>query len=192
MLKRLLDSRRDIRRVFDSYSHDADGLGEFCKVRILQVRLKVGKARDLHLHFHHAKRAVVEHHELDGEVVLRDRQYISHTHRKSAVAAHCDNLPSGISELGADGLGKRVRHGPVSEGTDQPAIFGWTDIPRRPDVAHPSVGRKDRIGSRKFAQSGRHGLRVHGRPFTNVVHVNIQSPNCFFLPRKHRVQERAI
>ena len=43
MLKRLFDSRRDIRRVFDPYSHDADGLGEFCKVRILQVRLIVGK-----------------------------------------------------------------------------------------------------------------------------------------------------
>src|SRR6201993_982685 len=118
MLKRVFNTRRDIRRVLDSYSHDADGLGEFCEIRILQVRLIVGKARHLHFDFYHSQCTVVEHEELDGEVVLRDCQYIPQAHGKSAVAAHCDHLSSWIGELSANGLGKCVCHGPVREGPD--------------------------------------------------------------------------
>src|ERR1700722_12552280 len=45
MLERLLDSRGQIKGVFDSYTHDADGFGKLGEVWIFQVRLKVGKPR---------------------------------------------------------------------------------------------------------------------------------------------------
>src|SRR5713101_7410032 len=71
MLQRLLKPRGQINGVFDSYTHHADRLGKLREVWIFQVRLIVGHSRGFHLEFHHPESAVVEHKDLDGEVILR-------------------------------------------------------------------------------------------------------------------------
>src|SRR5580658_11100179 len=53
MLQRLLEPRGQISRVFDSYTHHADGFSNLREVWILQVRLIVGHSRGFHLEFHH-------------------------------------------------------------------------------------------------------------------------------------------
>src|ERR1700728_2776796 len=113
MLERLLESRSQISGVFDSYAHHADGLGKLREVWILQVRLIVGKSSGFHLEFHHPQSAVVEHQDLNRQVVLGQREQVAHEHRKTAVSGHGDHLASRKGTLGPDGLGERVRHGPV-------------------------------------------------------------------------------
>src|SRR5579864_3130641 len=113
MLQRLLKARSQICGVFDSYTHHADGFGKLREVWILVVRLEVRKSRGFHLEFHHSESAVVEYKYLNGEVVLRQCQQVTHKHRETAISGHRDYLSSGIGTLSADGLGKRVRHGPV-------------------------------------------------------------------------------
>src|SRR5271169_7067789 len=116
MLQRLLEARSQIRGVFDSYTHHADGFGKLREVWILQVRLIVGKSTGFHLEFHHPQSAVVEHKDLNGEVVLRQCQQVTHEHRETAISGHRDYLSSWIGTLSADGLRKRVGHGTVVKG----------------------------------------------------------------------------
>src|SRR5277367_3076347 len=181
MLQCFLETRGQIRGVFDSYTHHADGFGKLREVWILQVRLKVRKSPGFHLEFHHPQSTVVEHEYLNWEVVLRQCKQVTHEHRETAVATHGYNLASGKGTLGADGLRERVGHGPVVEGTDEPPLLGRLDIAGRPDVAHSGVHGKDRIGRRNFAQSRRHGLRVHGLARSHVVNVHIHFLKLFFV-----------
>ena len=185
MLQRLLDARSQISGVFDSYTHYADGFGKLREVWILQIRLKVGKSPGFHLQFHHSQGAVVEHHHFDREVVLRHGQDVAQAHRKTTIAAHGDNLASGIGTLGANGLGKRVRHRPVVEGAEHATTLGRLNVSGIPDVAHASVRCKDRIGRRNFTQRRCHGLRVHGRAFSHVVNVHIHLSNLLFVFADH-------
>src|ERR1700678_2493133 len=153
MLQRLLDARGQISRVFDSYTHHADGLGKFGEVWILQICLIIGKSAGFHLEFHHSESAIVKHQYLYREVVLRKCQQVTHEHRETAISTDCYYLSTGVGALSSDGLSERVGHGSVVKGTDEPPVLGRLDIPGRPDVAHAGVRCKDRVRRCEFTQS---------------------------------------
>src|SRR5258708_4718371 len=93
--------------------------------------------------------------------MLAQREQLTHEHGEPAIAGHRDYLPPGMRQLGADGLGKGVRHRTVRERTEKAALPVHREIPGRPDRGSAHVAGKDRIRRRKFVENAGYVLRVN-------------------------------
>src|SRR5271168_3817948 len=103
------------------------------------IGLKVRVAGDHHFKSNHTEGAIVEHNDLDGQLVLFYGQQFPHEHRQSAVATHRDDLTFRTSNLRSDCMRQSVGHRSVTEGSDDPAATVWSDVTCRPHVAHAGV-----------------------------------------------------
>ena len=112
----LLDERRLQRRPhllgsLAAEAHAAARLGELHEVDRLQLDPVFGVAQEDHLlPLDLAERVVLDDDDLDRQLVLDRRDEVAHQHREAAVADEGDDLPVGIGDLGADGVGQARRH----------------------------------------------------------------------------------
>ena len=81
--------------ILDAGAENPGGLGELGEVRVDQVGAVGEPPGRLHLQLDEAERAVVEHHDLDRQVELPEREQVAEQHREPAVAGQADHLPAG-------------------------------------------------------------------------------------------------
>src|SRR6185295_15144818 len=69
-----------------------------------------------------------------------------------------------MTGLGTDGLGQRIGHGPVVEGSQEPALAVHRQIASRPDRRRACVTRQDRVRGGQFVDHPGDVLRMAAGP----------------------------
>jgi hypothetical protein len=75
------------------------GLGDPGEVRVVQAGAVGDDPGRLHLQLHEGQRAVVEHHDLHGEVLLAQRDELAEQHGQPAVPGQRDHLAARLGGL---------------------------------------------------------------------------------------------
>ena len=139
------DHRPNFLRRFCGQPQEPGSLGDLCEIGILQVGGEVEEAGRLHFQLDKRQGVVLEDDHLDRQLELPKREQIAHEHRQAAIAGERDDLATGISLLGPDGLRQRIGHRAMVERAEQapPAVHG--QIARRPDRRRARVAGEDGV-----------------------------------------------
>lgn len=89
---------------------ETTGCRDLRVIPIAQYRPKLGQAALLLLQFHHSEARIVEHDELDGQLVRSVSDQISHEHREATITAKGDHLAMRVLLRCAERLWHRIRH----------------------------------------------------------------------------------
>src|SRR6202042_3306982 len=103
-------------------------LGDFAEIRVLQVSEDWLNAGGLLFDINEAELAVIEHHDLDRQLLLHDSQHIAHEHGKAAVARHADNLAVRLTLLQSDRRRHPARHRAVQQAAEGPSFTARIDM----------------------------------------------------------------
>ncbi len=140
---------------------DAGTPGHGSEIGVHQRHAGLEEAGGLHLHLDEAERAVIQHHDLHGQLVLVEGQKVTHQHGEAAIAGKGNHLPPRIGRLRADRLRHGVGHGAVVEGADQPPPAVHREVARRPDRRRADVEGEDGVLRSRLAERPGDVLRVH-------------------------------
>src|SRR5690242_11220586 len=99
------------RRVLDRNPGATAGLGDLREVDRLELDAVLGIAEEDHLlPFDLAQRVVLDDDDLDRQAVLDRGREVGHEHAEAAIADEGDDLPAGVSRLGADRVRQTAGH----------------------------------------------------------------------------------
>ena len=117
VLKRFGHSFLQIGRIFHPHAKNVRRTGQADKVRIHQLGSLSENAGRLHFQFNKGQRAITKNNDLHRQLVLPQRQEVTHQHGQSSIAGKGDNLAARKGELRTYGLRHGVSHGSVIERT---------------------------------------------------------------------------
>ena len=132
-------------RSLDAHALDSHGLCHVGEVGILEIDVGIEKAECLHLHFHEAQGAVVQHDDLHRQLRLQQRHELAHHHGEAAIAGKRDHLALGEGGLRANAPGA-WRSPSIHGGTNRGAgVAVHLQVARRPGDRRADVAREDRV-----------------------------------------------
>ena len=124
---------------------------------------------------------------LTGSLQLPEREQIAHEHRETAISGQGDDLTTGMTGLGPDGLWQGIGHGPMVERPEEPSLAVHRQIARRPDRRGAHVARKDGVRGGQLVEHPGDVLRMDGCPAGFACRELIEA-----LPRLLIVLERRL
>ena len=124
--------------------------------------------------------------------MLEQGQEVAHQHGEAAVAAHGDDLPPTVRQLGADRLRQRVGHRPVHERAEDAPSAGGADQPRRPHGTHAGVDGEDGVVVGQLVNGGGDVLGMDGPASAHLLGICPHPPDQLAVATQHLLQEGAV
>ncbi len=139
-----------------------------------------------------AQRTIVEHRDLDRQLLLHGGDHVAHQHGKAAVAGDHDHLPVRERCFRPKPAAQSARHRAMEQACEGAILTGRGNVPQRVDGGGSIVDRPDRVGVSLFGNGLDHELRVHRLADVRIVGALVELCERLVPEVEHIDQERVI